>query len=146
MAQQRADFWREQGAADAAVRLMTSGLVRPHANYAQVCRAMGISDRAALDAVARFKARTRKPRKRFNAPGPAPAGTKWCGYGGHFVALDLFATNRTSTTGYQSWCRACMVDARREERARKKEREARTVRPLHAHTAPEPEVLEEESA
>lgn len=118
MTRQRVDFWREQGAADAAVRLMTAGVVRPTVNYAELCRAMGITDRAALDAVARYRATTRPPRKRYNAPGPAPAGTKWCGYGGHFVPRDDFAPNRTSTTGLQSWCKACMVHARREERAR----------------------------
>jgi hypothetical protein len=119
VAVQRADFWQQQGAADAAVRLMLSGLLRSSVSYAEVCRAMGIPDGAALDAVARFRATARPRRRRFDAPGPAPAGTKWCGYGGHFVPYPGFAPNRTSSTGLQSWCRACNVHARRDERQRK---------------------------
>ena len=113
---QRADFWRHQGAAEAAIKLMTSGLLRPTVTYRDICHAMGIPDRVAVDAVARYKARTRPRRRRNNPPGPAPLGTKWCGYGGHYVPRDEFAPNRSATTGLQSWCRACNVLARREQR------------------------------
>ncbi len=116
--EQRVDFWQQRGASDAAIRLMTSGLVRPGVTYKDVCRAMGITDRAAVDAVTRYKARTRPKRKRHNQPHDPPAGTKWCGYAGHFPPLEDFAPNRSSTTGYQSWCRGCNVEARQEQRKR----------------------------
>lgn len=115
---QRADYWQDRGAADALVKLMSTGLLRPTVRFADVCRAVGVPDRAAVDAITRYKARTRRQRPRQNPPHPAPTGTKWCGYAGHFPPLEDFAPNRTSTTGYQSWCRACNVMARREQRER----------------------------
>lgn len=115
---QRTDFWRDQGAADALVRLMTTGYLRPAVSFAEVCKAVGVPRYAAVDAVSRYKARTRSSRPRQLAPGPAPTGTKWCGYGGHFPRFEDFAPNRSSTTGYQSWCRGCNVLARREQRQR----------------------------
>lgn len=124
MSRQRADYWQDRGAADAIVRLMTTGMIRPGVTYADVCRRIGIADRAAMDAIARLKAQTRPSRRRYNAPHAAPSGTKWCGYAGHFVAFEDFGRNRSSTTGYQSWCSACNVQARREQRQRRQERAA----------------------
>lgn len=115
----RADHWRHAGAADALIKLMTTGMLRPAVSFAEVCRAVGVPDRAAKDAIARYKALTRPKRPRHNAPRPAPPGTKWCGYGGHYPPVEDFAPNRTTTTGYQSWCRSCSVIARRQQRQRK---------------------------
>lgn len=134
--QQRADYWMERGAADALVRLFGSRRLRPTVTLVEAAKIAGVSDRAAADAIARLRARQRpSTARRRNAPQPAPPGTKWCGYGEHFPPTTEFAPNRTSTTGLQSWCRACMVLARRDERQRQKDRRRRQARHRDARGA-----------
>jgi hypothetical protein len=119
---QRADHWMERGAADALVRLFGSRRLRPTVTFAEAAKIAGVSEHAAREAINRLQ-RTHRPKpRRRNAPGPAPAGTKWCGYGEHFPCLEDFAPNRSATTGRQSWCRSCTVLARRKQRERQAER------------------------
>jgi hypothetical protein len=118
----------ERGAADALVRLFASRRLRPTVTFAEAAKVAGISDRGARDAIARVRAAQRPPARRRNAPHPAPPGTKWCGYGEHFPPVAEFAPNRSATTGLQSWCRSCMVLARREQRQRQQDRRRRQAR------------------
>jgi hypothetical protein len=122
---QRADYWMERGAAEALLRLFASKRLLPSATFAEAAKIIGVSERAARDALHRLQAVTRPAVRRRNAPHPAPVGTKWCGYGQHFPPVAEFAPNRSATTGLQSWCRACMVLARREQREREAQRARR---------------------
>lgn len=117
----------ERGAADALVRLFGSKRLRPTVTFAEAAKIAGVSEQAAREAINRLR-RTHQPKvKRRNAPHPAPAGTKWCGYGEHFPCTDDFAPNRSATTGLQTWCRSCMVLARREQRERQAAARARSA-------------------
>jgi hypothetical protein len=109
----------ERGAADALVRLFGSRRLRPTVTFTEAAKIAGVSEHAAREAINRLQRSYRPKPRRRNAPGPAPAGTKWCGYGEHFPRLEDFAPNRSATTGRQSWCRSCMVLARREQRERR---------------------------
>jgi hypothetical protein len=81
----------ERGAADALVRLVGSRRLRPTLTFAEAAKIAGISEHAAREAINRLQRTHRpKPMRRRNAPGPAPAGTKWCGYGEHFPRLEVF--------------------------------------------------------
>ena len=88
---QRADYWMECGAAEALLRLLASQRLLLRVTFAEAAKIVGVSEQAARDALHRPQAVTQPAFRGRNATHPAPAGTKWCGYGQHFPPSAEFA-------------------------------------------------------
>lgn len=122
------DHYR-QGLADAAVAIVATKRLPHHITATDIGQVLGLTHQELVLAVDRFKIRRRQgaplgpvgglrrstgtvtssapqrptPRR---APGPAPAGQKWCGWHATFHPLDDFGKNRGTKDGLQNYCRA----------------------------------------
>src|SRR5690349_13951430 len=96
------DFWRNKKAADGRALYCTSCFRRRNAESA---------DRRAARA-----GRTRRPQKRLVVT--APDGFRFCPSCETVLPLESFVRNKTTTTGYGSYCRPCQNAKATESRER----------------------------
>jgi Recombination endonuclease VII len=96
------EFWRRKQSPD--------GL----ALYCKAC--FGARNQAAAEARARAEGRTIQPRRPQQSN--VPDGSKYCGSCDRVLPLEEFVRNRTTSSGYGSYCRPCQNAKSNESRIR----------------------------